>query len=166
MDWTNLTRTLKGTQTNTCGVCKFRGSTIVGHRITQQPVIRRSRSSLSLLSIFSACIKSCHFFSYSPERRIACNSRSSILERGVVRTNIIGNMSTEKERETHVYMAKLSEQAERYDGMIFLYKYTFLFVFLYVCVQCPRHLYLVLIFWFRCGISLFRSFYLIYIPFE
>ncbi|KAG5240190.1 hypothetical protein OIU76_013568 [Salix suchowensis] len=27
-------------------------------------------------------------------------------------------MSTEKERETHVYMAKLSEQAERYDEMI------------------------------------------------
>lgn len=26
-------------------------------------------------------------------------------------------MSTEKERETHVYMAKLAEQAERYDGM-------------------------------------------------
>jgi len=25
-------------------------------------------------------------------------------------------MSTEKERETHVYMAKLAEQAERYDG--------------------------------------------------
>lgn len=25
-------------------------------------------------------------------------------------------MSTEKERETHVYMAKLSEQAERYEG--------------------------------------------------
>ncbi|KAJ6429519.1 hypothetical protein OIU84_021014 [Salix udensis] len=27
-------------------------------------------------------------------------------------------MSTEKERETHVYLAKLSEQAERYDEMI------------------------------------------------
>ncbi|KAL6543722.1 Growth-regulating factor 12 [Orobanche gracilis] len=27
-------------------------------------------------------------------------------------------MSTEKERETHVYMAKLSEQAERYDEMV------------------------------------------------
>lgn len=27
-------------------------------------------------------------------------------------------MATEKERETHVYMAKLSEQAERYDGTI------------------------------------------------
>lgn len=26
-------------------------------------------------------------------------------------------MSTEKEREAHVYMAKLAEQAERYDGM-------------------------------------------------
>ncbi|KAJ6432205.1 hypothetical protein OIU84_019450 [Salix udensis] len=27
-------------------------------------------------------------------------------------------MSTEKERETHVYMAKLAEQAERYDEMV------------------------------------------------
>lgn len=27
-------------------------------------------------------------------------------------------MATEKERETHVYLAKLAEQAERYDGMI------------------------------------------------
>ncbi|GER40573.1 14-3-3-like protein, partial [Striga asiatica] len=27
-------------------------------------------------------------------------------------------MSTEKERDTHVYMAKLSEQAERYDEMV------------------------------------------------
>ena len=25
-------------------------------------------------------------------------------------------MSTEKERESHVYLAKLAEQAERYDG--------------------------------------------------
>lgn len=28
------------------------------------------------------------------------------------------DMSTEKERETHVYMAKLAEQAERYDEMV------------------------------------------------
>lgn len=28
-------------------------------------------------------------------------------------------MSTEKERESYVYMAKLAEQAERYDGMCF-----------------------------------------------
>lgn len=26
-------------------------------------------------------------------------------------------MSTEKERETHVYIAKLAEQAERYEGI-------------------------------------------------
>jgi len=25
-------------------------------------------------------------------------------------------MASQKERETHVYMAKLAEQAERYDG--------------------------------------------------
>lgn len=34
-------------------------------------------------------------------------------------------MSTEKERESHVYMAKLAEQAERYDGHIFLIPYLF-----------------------------------------
>lgn len=32
-------------------------------------------------------------------------------------------MSTEKERDTHVYMAKLAEQAERYDGMVYVYVY-------------------------------------------
>lgn len=30
-------------------------------------------------------------------------------------------MSTEKERETQVYMAKLAEQAERYDGISFFH---------------------------------------------
>lgn len=29
--------------------------------------------------------------------------------------------TTEKERETHVYMAKLAEQAERYEGLIFIH---------------------------------------------
>ena len=30
-------------------------------------------------------------------------------------------MSTEKERETQVYMAKLAEQAERYEGFLSCY---------------------------------------------
>ena len=34
------------------------------------------------------------------------------------------------ERETHVYMAKLAEQAERYDGNLNLYNTRFFFVFL------------------------------------
>lgn len=34
-------------------------------------------------------------------------------------------MSTEKERETQVYMAKLAEQAERYDGMILCSEFVF-----------------------------------------
>ena len=42
-------------------------------------------------------------------------------------------MSTEKERETHVYMAKLAEQAERYDGNFNLYITRF-FVFASTCI--------------------------------
>jgi len=32
-------------------------------------------------------------------------------------------MSTEKERETQVYMAKIAEQAERYEGLHFLHSF-------------------------------------------
>lgn len=57
-------------------------------------------------------------------------------------------MSTEKERETHVYMAKLAEQAERYDGINFyaqiyilmcseyiLYCFVQIVVFVRNCIQ-------------------------------
>jgi len=42
-------------------------------------------------------------------------------------------MSTDKERETHVYMAKLAEQAERYDGNFNLYLTRFFIVFASTC---------------------------------
>lgn len=41
-----------------------------------------------------------------------------------------GPMAMEKEREAHVYMAKLSEQAERYDGLLFNLFFSFLSFFL------------------------------------
>lgn len=40
-------------------------------------------------------------------------------------------MSTEKERETQVYMAKLAEQAERYEGFLF-----FSFPLIVGCFSC------------------------------
>jgi hypothetical protein len=45
-------------------------------------------------------------------------------------------MSAEKERETQVYLAKLSEQAERYEGCVFNFIILsfLLFFFKWVCV--------------------------------
>jgi hypothetical protein len=41
-------------------------------------------------------------------------------------------MSTEKERETQVYMAKLAEQAERYEGSLLIF--LFLPFILFACL--------------------------------
>ena len=38
-------------------------------------------------------------------------------------------MAIDKERENHVYIAKLAEQAERYDGLSFSLSQTFFFFF-------------------------------------
>ena len=46
-----------------------------------------------------------------------CGPPRSCSVRAVARS--AANMSTEKERESYVYMAKLAEQAERYDGACF-----------------------------------------------
>lgn len=40
-------------------------------------------------------------------------------------------MSAEKERETQVYLAKLSEQAERYEGYVFNFVIFVSFVFFF-----------------------------------
>lgn len=42
-------------------------------------------------------------------------------------------MSSDKDRETHVYMAKLAEQAERYEGK---------HIFMCACVQMNVHYYI------------------------
>jgi len=39
-------------------------------------------------------------------------------------------MAIDKERENHVYIAKLAEQAERYDGLSLSISQTFFFFFL------------------------------------
>ena len=40
-------------------------------------------------------------------------------------------MAIDKERENHVYIAKLAEQAERYDGLSFSLSQTFFFFFFF-----------------------------------
>lgn len=52
---------------------------------------------------------------------MVCGLAVAVLIRVVSREAVSGKrgkMSTEKERESHVYMAKLAEQAERYDEMV------------------------------------------------
>lgn len=68
--------------------------------------------SLSLIHIHSSTNSDFSFRFHSCKSTI---SASAIFQKE--------KMSTEKERETHVYLAKLAEQAERYDGMIKLYSY-------------------------------------------
>ena len=48
-------------------------------------------------------------------------------------------MAIDKERENHVYIAKLAEQAERYDGLSFSLSQTFFFFFFFFSsVWFPR----------------------------
>ena len=48
-------------------------------------------------------------------------------------------MAIDKERENHVYIAKLAEQAERYDGLSFSLSQTFFFLFFFFSsVWFPR----------------------------
>jgi len=45
-------------------------------------------------------------------------------------------MSAEKERETQVYLAKLSEQAERYEGYVFNFVILVSFVVFFLMGLC------------------------------